>query len=232
MKKGKKVNVILIALMLMVFGNGCSTKTVEEPLQETAETVAIIPQVSKMKAICELSTMDCYFHNVAKYYEEDAAGALWWKKDKNFWVEYSGVVSIGLDISQVDITVNGESITITLPEAQVLDSTVDETTLTESSFIIDKDSANIDANDQIKALQEAQEKMEQMAAVDGMLLSSAQQRAEVLLQDYINNIGKATGKEYNIEWIYIGQEQTEVQNPQVDDDSLESDVEEVEEVEL
>ena len=41
------------------------------------------PKVSQMKAICELSVMDCYYHNVAKYFEEDASGALLWKKDKN-----------------------------------------------------------------------------------------------------------------------------------------------------
>ena len=42
----------------------------------------IEPGVPQMKTICELATMDCYYHNVAKYNEEDASGALWWKKDR------------------------------------------------------------------------------------------------------------------------------------------------------
>ena len=42
---------------------------------------------SQMKEIAELSTLECSFHNVAKYTKENATGMLWWKKDKNFWIE-------------------------------------------------------------------------------------------------------------------------------------------------
>ncbi|MEI3228995.1 MAG: DUF4230 domain-containing protein [Lachnospiraceae bacterium] len=61
-----------------------------EPKQE------IVPQASQMKAICELATMKCYYHNVAKYTREDAAGILWWKKDRRFWIEYDGIVTMGM----------------------------------------------------------------------------------------------------------------------------------------
>lgn len=40
------------------------------------------PSVTEMKAICEPATMECYYHNVAKYSEEDASGILWWEKDR------------------------------------------------------------------------------------------------------------------------------------------------------
>ena len=49
------------------------------------EKKEIIPQSSQMKSICELATMDCYYHNVAKYNEEDASGIWLWKKDRKFW---------------------------------------------------------------------------------------------------------------------------------------------------
>lgn len=39
----------------------------------------VVPQVSQMKSICELATIDCYYHNVAKYSEDDATGVLWLK---------------------------------------------------------------------------------------------------------------------------------------------------------
>ena len=48
-----------------------------------------------MKAICELATMKCYYHTVAKYKEENAEQFLWMSKDKKFWVEYSGIVPPG-----------------------------------------------------------------------------------------------------------------------------------------
>lgn len=52
--------------------------------------------------------------------------------------------------------------------------------------------------------------MEQAAAKNTALLSNAQERAQKLLEDYINNIGDAIGKEYNIKWVYI--EDTSVEN--------------------
>lgn len=161
------------------------------------------PQASQMRSICELATMQCYYHNVAKYSEEDASGILFWTKDRHFWVEYAGVVTIGIDASQLDIAVNGDKVTITIPPAKVLSSKVDETTLTEASFIVAKDSAAVEAEHQTEAFKEAQRVMQEEANNDTVLLANAQQRAQKLLEDYVNNIGKYVGKTYTIEWIYL-----------------------------
>lgn len=167
------------------------------------EEKVVKPQVSQMKSICELATMECYYHNVAKYSEEDAQGALWWKKDKHFWIEYSGIVKIGIDASRLNIKVEDEFVTITLPPAKVLSSRVDETSLTKDSFYKEKNSADVTGEDQTKAFKEAQENMENEAANDSTLLANAQQRAQILLEEYVTNIGNAVGKEYSIEWKYL-----------------------------
>lgn len=167
------------------------------------QTITMEPQVSEMKSICELATMDCYYHNVARYKEEDAAGILFWKKDKHFWIEYAGIVTIGIDASLVDIEVSDEQVTITMPPAKVLGCKVDENTLSEDSFIIDKKSADIDAQDQTEAFQAAQNNMEKSASEDAALLSTAQRRAQKLLEDYVNNIGNVMGRQYKIKWIYL-----------------------------
>lgn len=163
----------------------------------------VSPQATQMKSICELSTMQCYYHNVAKYTEEDASGVLWWKRDRKFWVEYSGIVNIGIDSSLVNIEVEGENVTITIPAAKVLGCKVDEKTLTEDSFIVAKDSAKVEAEHQTEAFKEAQEKMKEEASNDTALLANAQQRAQKLLEDYVKNIGNCVGKKYNIKWIYL-----------------------------
>ena len=163
----------------------------------------ITPQASQMKSICELATMDCYYHNVAKYSKEDASGALWWKKDRKFWGEYAGVVTIGIDTTLVNIEVNDDNVTITIPPAKVLGCKVDEATLNDDSFIIAKDSAKVEAQHQTEAYKEAQSKMQEEASSDTVLLASAQQRAQKLLEDYVNNIGNCVGKTYKIEWIYL-----------------------------
>lgn len=86
----KTISFILVVIMCLALA-ACSNSRPDDGVKEIA------PQASQMKSICELATMKCYYHNVAKYFEEDASGALWWKKDRKFWVEYSGVVTIGID---------------------------------------------------------------------------------------------------------------------------------------
>ncbi|MCI9557378.1 MAG: DUF4230 domain-containing protein [Lawsonibacter sp.] len=152
--------------------------------------------------------MECYYHNVAKYQEEDAAGFLLWKKDKHFWIEYSGVVELGIDASRLSMEVSGDEVTITIPAAKVLSCTVDSTSLTADSFIVDKRSANIDAEDEQAAFAEAQHNMEMSAASNRVLLGNAQQRVQVLLQSYVENIGQAIGKEYTIRWNFLEEDGT------------------------
>lgn len=171
--------------------------------EKEQKNLDIEPEISQMKSICELATMDCYYHNVAKYKEDDAEGMWWWKKDKHFWIEYAGVVTVGIDISLVEIEVQEEKVTITMPKAKVMGCKVDENTLTEESFIVAKNSANVTAEDQTYAFKEAQASMENAAASDKVLLANAQQRAQKLLEDYVNNIGDLVEKSYTIKWIFV-----------------------------
>lgn len=194
----KRITVLVLSVALLVLCTACGAQTKEEP-------AAMEPKVSQMKAICELAVMDCYYHNVAKYYEKEAEKGFLGigKKDKHFWIEYSGIVRLGVDVSLVSVEVSGTQVTITLPEAKVLGCKVDSASLTEASFIVDKRSADIDASDEVKAFEQAQSQLEQTAASDKTLLSSAQQRAQTLLEEYITNIGNAMEEQYAIRWIYV-----------------------------
>lgn len=202
----KKLMCILISAVLTLSLAACSDT---EPAPVDME-----PKTSQMKAICELAVMDCYYHNVAKYELKDAEGFLWWTKDKNFWIEYSGVVTIGIDVSRVTVEVDGTKVTISIPAAEVLRYTVDSSSLTEDSYIVAKDSAAIEAEDEIEAFSVAQADLEATASQDTALLASAQQQAQQLLEDYITNIGKATGKSYSIEWIYLDENNVPVGSEQ------------------
>lgn len=199
----KKIIVLLSVLILSIGLSACSKP---EKVVLNAE-----PRVSQMVAISELAAMECYYHNVAKYYEKDASGMLLWKKDKEFWIEYSGIVKIGIDTSLLSLEVNEDQVIITIPEAEVLDNRIDSSTLTKDAFIVDENSAKITADDETKAFAEAQEKMVEAAKNDTALLNSAQQRAKKLLEEYVNNIGEAIGKNYRIEWVYISKNEPEVE---------------------
>lgn len=209
----KKLRLTLICVMVLLSLTACGKTGMNSASME--------PKTSQMKAICELAVMDCYYHNVAKFTEEDAEGILLWKKDKNFWIEYSGVVTLGIDASLVKVEVSGSEVSITIPSASVLNCTVDSSSLTEDSFIVAKNSAKIQAEDEVYAFEAAQTYLEQTAAADTALLANAQQRAQELLEEYITNIGKAVGQEYTIKWIYlddssgtIDSEQTLVEEPE------------------
>ncbi len=197
MKKYTKIivafTITLIMIVCIIFGYKLFTN----------EKVPSQPQVSEMKSICELATLKCYFNNVAKYSEEDVEGILFWKKDANFWVEYNGVVTLGIDASLVDMSINGTKVTIALPKAKVLSSNVDELSLNEDSYVFEEGSASISAEKQREAFEHAQKTMKQTASSDVSLLLSAQQRAQILLEEYIKNIGDAVNIQYEIEWKYL-----------------------------
>lgn len=196
----KKLACLLLCATLLVplasCGNGMDEK------------MAMEPKASQMQAICELAVMDCYYHNVAKFKEENAEGILFWQKDKHFWIEYSGIVSLGIDASQVTVEVDGTVVTIAIPEAKVLRCQVDSDNLSKDSYIVAKDSAKIIAEDEVEAFAAAQADLEKTAAADTALLSSARQRAQVLLEEYVNNIGEAMGTDYTIRWIYLDETDT------------------------
>lgn len=193
----KRIIAILLLLVSLLSLCACGSSSVPTAPEE--------PQITQMRTICELATMDCYYHNVAKYYEKDAEKGILGlgKKDKKFWVEYSGEVTIGLDATLVALQVSGDQVTITIPPAKVLGAKVYSDSLTADSYIIDKDSADITAEDQTKVFEHAQANMLEQASNDHLLLFNAQQRAQMLLEDYVTNIGNAVGVTYQINWIYL-----------------------------
>lgn len=200
----KKIAVALLMVMMMYIGTACGN---------VAPAKIVEPRTSEVQSICELAVMECYYHNVAKFLEKDAEVTFFWKKDKHFWVEYSGTVKLGLDVSKVKLTVDGTNVTIEIPEAKVLNSHVDSASLTKDSYIVAQDSAAITADDETMAFKQAQIQLEETAANDKTLLAMAQNRAQKLLEDYVNNIGDAVGKKYTIQWVYLDSEDIQESAP-------------------
>lgn len=199
MMKKFAAGAVAAALLLGLCGSCGSAEEVSSVPAADAE-----PQISQMRSICELAVMECYYHNVAKYKEEDAEGVWLWKKDKHFWVEYSGVVELGVDASQVKMTLEDDKVTVTLPEVRVLGCVVDSSSLTKDSFIVAQNSAAVTAEDEQAAFKEAQARMEESAANDHALLASAEERVKMLLTKYVETIGEAVDKQYAISFKELG----------------------------
>ena len=158
---------------------------------------------SGVTSVCELATLKCYYHNVAKA-ETEASGifAKWLKTGyKKIWTEYSGIIEYGIDISQVTVSEPDKNgvVTVTMPDAQVLNVDVDEdslgTPLTDTGFL-----TSVTTEEKTTTLAGALEAMEQQAKENTEMLSQAKARAKTLIEEYIKNVGESIGEEYTVEW--------------------------------
>lgn len=158
---------------------------------------------SGVTSVCELATLKCYYHNVAKA-ETESSGifAKWLKAGyKKIWTEYSGIIEYGIDISQVTVSEPDKNgvVTVTMPDAQVLNVDVDEdslgTPLTDTGFL-----TSVTTEEKTTTLAGAQEAMEQQAKENTEMLSQAKARAKTLIEEYIKNVGESIGEEYTVEW--------------------------------
>ena len=162
-----------------------------------------VPQEEQMKAICQLAVLECDYHNLAKFEQKDASKFLWMPKDKRFWVEYSATAVLGIDADQVSMELQGDVVSITLPRARVLNCEVNGDSLSPDSYIVDKDSAPVTAEDEVHAFKDAQNHLQQTVEADSDMLDLAQTRVEELLKNYVNSLAKATGTEYRVEFHYL-----------------------------
>ena len=194
MKNTKFTCVILITLLSINCLFGCGSQKQK-------------PDFSSIKSVCELSTLKCYYHNVATY-EKNAHGLLkvFGSGYKKIWIEYSGIVNLGIDINKVDISEpdTNNVITIIIPDAEVQSTSLDKSTLSEP--LTDKGVfTKITTEEKTEALSSAQQNMKETAQKDTSLLAQAKEHAKLILQGYINNLGEEFNEEYTIKWVDVSE---------------------------
>lgn len=194
MKNTKFTCVILITLLSINCLFGCGSQKQK-------------PDFSSIKSVCELSTLKCYYHNVATY-EKKAHGLLkvFGSGYKKIWIEYSGIVNLGIDINKVDISEpdTNNVITIKIPDAEVQSTSLDKSTLSEP--LTDKGVfTKITTEEKTEALSSAQQNMKETAQKDTSLLAQAKEHAKLILQGYINNLGEEFNEEYTIKWVDVSE---------------------------
>ena len=216
----KKMKLFLLLFVLMLISLwGCEGAVSDESptdktdagetAEDTAETEEMkdettVPQIDKIKMICELATLECRYHNVAKSVKEAGTGlSHFGEKERIFWIEYTGIAEISFKIEDLKMRQDGTNITITLPEPQV-SCRVDSDSWTRDSYVISDDQwiqkNPITADDQVQAVNEAQTVMEENIRNNSSLLNTAKLQAKELIENYIAQIGEATGVTYTISW--------------------------------
>lgn len=175
------------------------------PSNET--TTSVNADFTGVSAICELATVKGYYHNVASAEKQpDGLFKYGWGQYgyKKFWLEYTGVVTAGIDCNKVTIESPDENgkIIVHLPDAEILSVDAED----ESIAIVASETGlftNIEAEDEAEAFAIAQENMENSVIEDNSLLAQAKTRAKKLLNEYILNVGKLIGQNYSVEFVDI-----------------------------
>lgn len=204
----KKIVSLVMICVLVVSVCSCSRQEGKEAKDAAGVSQDILnasyPEISQIRSICELATLECYYHNVAKSRKEKEEGILHiGEKERVFWIEYSGVAKFGINIAKVNMETNGNEIMITIPKAELLG--MSEYSFTDDSYIASEDGINknpITAQNQTEAIAAAEADIEKMFADDDAMLMRAQDNAKKLIENYIKQLGEISGVDYRIVWQY------------------------------
>ena len=162
---------------------------------------------SNIKRICELATLECYYHNVSNW-TQDPYGVLAFAGygEKKIWIEYDGMVRVGINAGGIKVSDPDENniITVTIPVAAVLDKDLDETTIreiTSDKTVLGVFTDQVNTEDIRQALSGAQADMVESASKNEMVLGEARERAKKIIERNILAAGEANGKHYTVKFI-------------------------------
>lgn len=176
-----------------------SAQTAAQPVVPAAT-----PELGRIRQICELVTVECTYHNVAKSTKSPGIGLEHMgETERVFWIEYTATAEISYDVSKIQMDIDGSEVTITLPRPKVT-CKVNSDSWNENSYVISQDQMiqknPITADDQTKAINLAQAEMILQIRGNSSLLNTARLQAQELIKNYIDQIGEFTGVQYHITW--------------------------------
>ncbi len=187
----------IISAILLILSAGCGSSKETQVNEIKSSDISL----NKMQSVCELATLECFYHNTAKYKDMDKI--LWWNTKTELWIEYSGVVKIGIKPEKLDMSVDGNVVTVTIPDAEIISYKVHPDSLDPGKYIVGQEglgAKSIKAKDQTEAFKAAEQNMKETVEADYTLLLQGQQRAQELIERYIKNVGDIVGKDYVVKW--------------------------------
>lgn len=174
------ITIIIVACLFFVIG--WLWPTSEEENKITSDLLA-----SQIEDISELATIEYNYTNMGKF--ENTSTFYGYEipfTTKSFIVSYDGIIKAGIDMNEVSIKVSRRTITVTVPEAEILSHEIDEDSLQifdESSNIFNQ----ITIEDYNTFSADQKETMEEKVIEKG-LLSEAQDKAETVITNFITSI--------------------------------------------
>lgn len=186
-----------------------ATKIVDDSA-ETEEAVEVIyPDEAQIQYICNLATMDCYYHNVARGVVGPGNGIQHWGEEETpFWVEYDATVTIGIESNRVLMEMRDNVIHIYMPQATILGGVDIDPDSISSPVYRPHDPWRNDVEISSEAVTEAMSDAEQVVIDEIMndpaLLNAARQQAVDIIRGYIDQLESLSGVHYEVEITNIG----------------------------
>ncbi|MBQ9037415.1 MAG: DUF4230 domain-containing protein [Erysipelotrichaceae bacterium] len=119
-------NKIILLLCALVVALGCFIGGAyfgEKKVENTLDSATI---EASMAEIQELATMEYAYTNMGKFESsKEFKGIKIPFTTSKYIITYDGVIKAGYDLSKATVSVNGNEVTITLPDVEVLSHTID-----------------------------------------------------------------------------------------------------------
>ena len=194
MKKIINFSVILLSILILT---GCGKN----------KTQNLEKNLSNIQLTGDLVVQKVYYHNVAEYTKEKDSGLLHiFDKDRELWVEYTGTVELGIDLTKVKIETKGNKVEVFVPKTKILTPSIEQKGKDSFKIYDSKDGLlngnNLTMTDSTKAVKEAQQEMLDTVKKDTQLLRTAQLRAKNLIEKRIAIFSELDESEYTISWTY------------------------------
>ena len=193
----KKIIIVMTLIITALCLTGCGKGNIKD----------LSENIKKMELTGNLVTYKAYYHNVVEYEKEKGSGITHlFEKDRKMFIEYTGTIKLGINLTDVKIDVNDDEINVFVPMAKVIgEPNVDKNNFKEENFIESKEGINknkITADDSAEVFNKAQKSIKENASKDKELLSLAQKRARVILEESIKEFSQIDDSKYTINWEY------------------------------
>ncbi len=189
----KRKNIVILIVLLLLVITGCGNKNPD-----------VKPSLSQVRNISDLATVKAYYHNVAKVEKKKGQGLTHlFEVDRKYWIEYTGVVKIGIKMSSITIDEKDNVVTINMPRAEILSHHCEN--YNDDSIYKNEDGFNenkIEDSEINEAIKKADEEMLEKVKNNQSLFNRAEDGAEKLIQNYIEQVGKISGKKYEVKFVY------------------------------
>lgn len=194
MKKIRTLIIIIAALALVAVGF-LSAKLLSK--NENKVTVSATSIEERLTKCSSLTTARLDYRGIIKYSDGD----IQFINKKSFSMIYDAHIKAGVDLSKASVTVDGNTIKITVPDPEIQDITVDSNTLEfyDEQFALFNWT---DKSDTAKAIEYAKEDA-QTKAESTDILTQAKEQAKTVIETLLSPVTSDSANSYQVEFTEV-----------------------------